>query len=239
MLKIHSGSGADNSTEIYWGSQIQIWPNTRGAACLYDAQGRLSAEFQYAFDVLPPSGERPQPGQISLTRPVSGSVPNELGYGCQKEEARFKGFHNGYDYGFDSCDPIREPVLAAGEGTVLSTWEDVPLPLQPGQLNGGLRIDHGVHALADGRVVHLISEYDHVLPLVQPDVQVKPGDRVADFSTCERFGYSPKLHFQVIALDPRLTIELSSQDLHSYLVDLIDAGEQLTIDPAMAGLLPD
>jgi hypothetical protein len=159
-----------------------------------------------------------EPTILVLDRPVSINIPLYHIYGyIVNGAANYNGFHNGYDYGRLNCDEIAEPVLATGAGTVF--YPSVDSYLRPGQKNGGLYIDHGIHIIADGSVVRVVSRYDHIVPVVSEGDQVETGTIVGNFSTCARYGYDPELHLTIYALDFDVAKYFNIGELRGYIVD--------------------
>jgi len=155
---------------------------------------------------------------LILKRPVSTAVPLYHGYGnIQDSPVNFMGFHSGYDYGFNNCNPIGEPIIAMGVGVVDQTWVDEPHPSSGGK-NGGLRISYGLRMLSDGRMERVYAIYGHVVPIVGAGTKVNTDMHIANFSTCERYGYTPELEIQIM-------IEESN-------------GNLAPINPILVGILP-
>ena len=67
---------------------------------------------------------------------------------------------------------------------------------------------------------------------------VEVGKHVANFSTCERYGYTPELHAEVLALNPDFTEGLTWEELEGFIVDLMNDKVQLNIDPILVNLEP-
>lgn len=127
--------------------------------------------------------------------------------------------------------------MAMATGKVLYTWVDTDL--RPGKKDGGIRIDFGVHRLSDGQIMRVVGQYGHIVPIVAVGEVVPEGRHIANFSTCERYGYYPELEIQVFALDYESVKGKTSSELYGYLVDLMNAGETPHIDPALVGLPPE
>jgi hypothetical protein len=121
-------------------------------------------------------------------------------------------------------------------GRVLYTWVDTYL--RPSQKDGGIRMDFGVHKLADGRTMQVLGQYGHVVPLVSAGKVVQEGSHIADFSTYDRYGYYPELEIQILALDYQTVKGMTSGKLYGYLVDLMNAGKWPYIDLILVGLAP-
>ena len=172
---------------------------------------------------------------LVLTRPVSAAVPLYHVYGFNPD---YEGVHPGYDYGFLTCDPIDEPIIAMGAGIVLATWVDEPL--RPGHpcKNGTVHVDYGIHRLADGRIARVVGLFDHIVPIVSAGAIVHADTHVADFSTCERYGCYPELEIQIFVADPAVSEGMTWQEFHGYVLDLMNAGNRPHIDPMLAGLAP-
>jgi murein DD-endopeptidase MepM/ murein hydrolase activator NlpD len=176
------------------------------------------------------------PPLLILQRPVPETVPLYHGYGeITNSIVGYTGFHPGYDYGTPQlgCTLIEEPIIAMAPGIVVETAVDKD---HPSGKNGWIRIDYGVYFLADGRTAHVVSQFGHVIPLVQVGDVVDTNTHVADFSTCERYGYSPELEIQIFSLDPIATRDLQGQEILAYIGSHWEDG--LTIDPVLAGLAP-
>lgn len=47
-VRIHSGEGNNNSTDLYWGYKISIWNDDGDTATLIDKNGNLIAEYRYS-----------------------------------------------------------------------------------------------------------------------------------------------------------------------------------------------
>jgi len=45
---LHTGSGTDSATDLYWNRIRQVWQNFRDSMTLYDASNRLIVEFVYS-----------------------------------------------------------------------------------------------------------------------------------------------------------------------------------------------
>ena len=124
-----------------------------------------------------------------------------------------------------------------GDGVVFRTYVDDNL--RPGIKNGGLRIDYGVHVLADGRVQRVIAQFDHVVPVIAAGRRVQAHTHVADFSTCERYGAFPELMIEVLILSPQASEGITWRDLNGYCVDYVDTNGWPHIDPKLVGLEPN
>ena len=46
-VKVHTGSGTDTGTDLYWGSKSPIWNNNGDVATLYDSAGKVVARKSY------------------------------------------------------------------------------------------------------------------------------------------------------------------------------------------------
>lgn len=46
-VRIHTGSGVDTATDLYWGRQRFVWNNDRDTVFLYDARGVLVETYTY------------------------------------------------------------------------------------------------------------------------------------------------------------------------------------------------
>jgi hypothetical protein len=222
-VRLRSGPGNNTQTDLYWGQSASMWHNFGSTVCLYNAGDHLVDEYRFSPAAVPglqtptsPDGESPP--VLAIQRPVADTVPLYSWYGCLAGEEHSRGgwFHPGYDYGFTTCDPIHEPILAAADGIVLESYADHEY--KPGAKNGRIIIDHGDRSLADGRAARVLTQYDHIVPRVPIGERVQASTHVADFSTCERYGYTPELHLTV-------------------LVDL--EGRRKHIDPMLVGLSPD
>lgn len=171
---------------------------------------------------------------LILQRPVPSNVPVYHVYGYNRG---LEGFHSGYDYGFLNCNEIKEPITAMGDGIVFLSVVDQPL--RPGQRNGTLRIDYGIHALADGRISRVFVQFDHIVPIVPSGTTVQAITHVANFSTCKRYGYYPELHVEVLVFDPKATDNLAWYELNGWFVDYVNKNVWPYIDPKLVGLPPD
>ena len=199
-------------------------------------------------DVLTPTPEmtatqaptatiKPSPTPIQLLdldRPVPQTIPIYHIFG--DSNVNYSGFHPGYDYGFNTCVPIEEKIIAMGNGEVIRTDVDDP---HPSGKTGGLRIDYGVHVLKNGEIRRIVSQFGHIIPLVYVGQIIDTNTVVAEFSTCERYGYYPELEIQIISLNVESTKHLSGSVLDNFLSSEIDHGEDLSIDPALVGLDPN
>lgn len=48
VLRLHSGSGVNNSTDVYWGSKVPVWNNSGDTAYLYDKNGNLVDSYSWS-----------------------------------------------------------------------------------------------------------------------------------------------------------------------------------------------
>jgi micrococcal nuclease len=48
-IKINSLPGTDNSTDIYWNSEINIWNNDRDSLYLFDSEGNIVHYESYGY----------------------------------------------------------------------------------------------------------------------------------------------------------------------------------------------
>jgi len=46
-VTVHSGSGADNETDLYWNLKTTVWNNAGDTVFLHDAEGKLAATYAY------------------------------------------------------------------------------------------------------------------------------------------------------------------------------------------------
>jgi micrococcal nuclease len=46
-VKLHTGSGTNTSTDVYWGSGAAIWNNDHDTVYLYDSVGTLVDSYTY------------------------------------------------------------------------------------------------------------------------------------------------------------------------------------------------
>ena len=49
MITLHSGSGSDNSTDIFWNSRGDIWNNDRDSSYLFDSSGGIAQYESYGY----------------------------------------------------------------------------------------------------------------------------------------------------------------------------------------------
>src|SRR3989344_5625054 len=49
MITLHSGSGSDNSTDIFWNSRGDIWNNDRDSSYLFDSGGGIAQYESYGY----------------------------------------------------------------------------------------------------------------------------------------------------------------------------------------------
>ena len=47
FVKLHTGAGADSSTDLYWGKTRAVWNNTGDTVYLYDNSGELIDQYAY------------------------------------------------------------------------------------------------------------------------------------------------------------------------------------------------
>lgn len=48
-IMLHSGQGIDNSTDIYWNSEMNIWNNDRDSLYLFDLEGNIVHYESYGY----------------------------------------------------------------------------------------------------------------------------------------------------------------------------------------------
>lgn len=48
-VNVHSGVGKNNQTDLFWGSDQNIWNNDRDTLYLFDSDGFLAAHFSYGY----------------------------------------------------------------------------------------------------------------------------------------------------------------------------------------------
>lgn len=181
----------------------------------------------------PTPTQDPTPSALLLIRPVPKEIPLYHWYG--DNNPNYEGFHPGYDYGFNNCTPIKQPIIAMGDGTIIRTDVDDP---HPAGKNGAVRIDYGVHQLQNGEINRIIGQFGHIIPLVSVGDIVDAETIVAEFSTCERYGYSPELEIKIYVLDVNQSEQLFGYSLDQYLARTIDEGNNTAIDPLLVGLEP-
>ena len=46
-MTVHTGSGVDNSTDLFWGSGRAIWNNDHDTAYLYNSEGELVDSYRW------------------------------------------------------------------------------------------------------------------------------------------------------------------------------------------------
>jgi len=49
MIALHSGSGIDNSTDLFWNLNSAVWNNDRDSLYLFDSDGRIVHYETYGY----------------------------------------------------------------------------------------------------------------------------------------------------------------------------------------------
>lgn len=188
----------------------------------------------------PTATATPAPRILQPVRPVDSAVPLYHKFGqvlSGMNIPRYGNKHQGYDYGFNNCNPITFDVIAIEAGEVMQLGEEWDVWL-----------DHGDVQLTNGEVWRVMSAYAHTKydSSLKVGQKIEKGQVIAHFVDCntlhpEGRKTDPELELTMRLADARATKRLKGKDLMSYMVEkqFNILGNFTTFDPILIGLSPE
>lgn len=114
-VRVHTGSGTDSSSDLYWGSSMFRWDNDADRCTIYDADGDLAQDASWSVaDVIIPAIDADN--EYVDFENVSDDSVDMTGWTVEDEAGNDYVFPDGYTLG--AGDTVR---LHSGDGTDSST----------------------------------------------------------------------------------------------------------------------
>jgi hypothetical protein len=114
-VRVHTGSGTDSSSDLYWGASTFRWDNDADTAAVYDDGGSLVRETSWNLAEVEVTGLDPDDEWVDLTNRGDASVDMA---GWAVEDAAGNHYDFPDDFTLAAGDTVR---LHSGSGTDTST----------------------------------------------------------------------------------------------------------------------